>query len=117
MDRAALYQRADARVDRMIEAGLPAEVQDLVDRGYGWHLPAMSGLGYIQFRPYFNAEADLTEVVERIKIETHDFIRRQYTWFRPKTVGIHWLDAPSPQHRETAGHKVTSFLAQSEPIS
>ncbi len=122
MDRAALYERADTRVDKMIEAGLPAEVQDLVDRAYGWRLPSMSGLGYIQFRPYIDTEGclgkiSLGEVVERIKIETHDFIRRQYTWFRPKTAGIHWLDAPSPQHHETAGHKVTSFLAQSEPIS
>jgi len=122
MDRAALYERADARVDRMIEAGLPAEVQDLVDLGYGWRLPAMSGLGYIQFRPYIDHEGclgkvSLDEVVERIKIETHDFIRRQYTWFRPKASGIHWLDAPSPQHHETAGHRVTDFLAQSEPIS
>ena len=117
MDRAALYQRADTRVDRMIEAGLPAEVQGLVDRGYGWHLPAMSGLGYIQFRPYIDTEVCLGKVVERIKMETHDFIRRQYTWFRPKASGIHWLDAPSPQLPETAGDRITDFLAQSEPIS
>ena len=116
MDRAALYERADTRVDKMIEAGLPSEVQDLVDRGYGWRLPAMSGLGYIQFRPYVEGEADLGEVVERIKIETHDFIRRQYTWFRPKASDIHWLDAPSPQCHETAGQGVTNFLAQSKPI-
>ena len=126
MDRAALYERADTRVDKMIEAGLPAEVQDLVDRGYGWRLPAMSGLGYIQFRPYIDpvdprgegcrSNVSLGEVVERIKIETHDFIRRQYTWFRPKTAGIHWLDVASPQHQETARQRVTSFLAQSEDI-
>jgi len=117
MDRAALYERADARVDRMIEAGLPAEVQDLVDRGYGWRLPAMSGLGYIQFRPYIEGETGLDEVVERIKIETHDFIRRQYTWFRPKASDIHWLDAPSSQCHETAGQRVINFLAQPEPTS
>jgi len=126
MDRAALYERADTRVDKMIEAGLPAEVQDLVDRGYGWRLPAMSGLGYIQFRPYIDpvdprgegcrSNVSLGEVVERIKIETHDFIRRQYTWFRPKTAGVHWLDVASPQHQETARQRVTSFLAQSEDI-
>jgi tRNA dimethylallyltransferase len=117
MDRAALYERADTRVDKMIEAGLPSEVKDLVDRGYGWRLPAMSGLGYIQFRPYVEGEADLGEVVERIKIETHDFIRRQYTWFRPKASDIHWLDAPSPQCHETAGQRVTNFLAPSKPTS
>ena len=54
MDRATLYARADARVDAMMAAGLPDEVARLLDRGYDWQLPSMSGLGYIQFRPHFD---------------------------------------------------------------
>lgn len=112
MDRAALYARADARVDRMMAAGLLDEVRGLLDRGYGWQLPAMSGLGYIQFRPYFEGTADLDAVVERIKLDTHAFIRRQYAWFRPKAEDIHWLDAGQP-HREAALAIVRDFLASS----
>ncbi len=103
MDREALYARADARVDAMIAEGLPAEVQRLLDMGYGWELPAMSGLGYIQFRPHFEGEAPLEEVAERIKLDTHDFIRRQYTWFRPNSPKIHWMDVteePVPEALE-----------------
>lgn len=93
LPRDALYARADARVDAMIAAGLQAEVRGLLDRGYGWELPALSGLGYIQFRPHFAGDATRDATIERIKLDTHNFIRRQYTWFRPKSADIHWLDA------------------------
>jgi tRNA dimethylallyltransferase len=93
MEREELYARADARVEAMMKAGLLQEVKQLLAQGYGWDLPAMSGLGYAQFRPYLAGEATLDEVVERIKLDTHDFIRRQYTWFSPSAQDIHWLDA------------------------
>ena len=93
MERTLLYARADARVDAMMESGLLDEVRHLVALGYDWQLPAMSGLGYIQFRPYFAGEATVEDVVDRIKLDTHAFIRRQYAWFRPKAQDIHWLDA------------------------
>lgn len=93
MEREELYARADARVEAMMDAGLLQEVKHLIAKGYGWDLPAMSGLGYAQFRPYLAGEATLDEAVERIKLDTHDFIRRQYTWFSPSAQDIHWLDA------------------------
>jgi tRNA dimethylallyltransferase len=99
MERAALYARADARVDAMMAAGLSDEVKALRERGYDWRLPAMSSLGYSQFRPYFANEVTaigatkLEDVIERIKLDTHAFIRRQYAWFRSRSKHIHWLDA------------------------
>jgi len=93
MDRAALYARADKRVEEMMRAGLLEEVQRLVEAGYGWDLPAMSGLGYVQFRPYFEGEATLEEVVAEIKRATRRFIRRQYNWFRLDDPRIRWFDA------------------------
>lgn len=102
MERAALYARADARVDVMMAAGLPAEVAALQERGYDWRLPAMSSLGYAQFHPYFTGKSTLEDVTERIKLDTHAFIRRQYAWFRSRAEHIHWLDAdqnPTAQAR------------------
>ncbi len=109
LERSALYARADARVAAMMAAGLLAEVEGLLARGYGWELPAMSGLGYIQFRPFFEGQATLADVAERIQLDTHDFIRRQYAWFRPGAPDIHWLsaDAGVPQ---TALRLVDDFL-------
>jgi tRNA dimethylallyltransferase len=110
MEREALYARADARVDAMIEAGLVEEVRALLDNGYDWSLPSMSGLGYSQLKPYFEGEATLEEAIERIKLDTHDFIRRQYTWFRPNSPRIHWIDAQSPNPSAQACDLVAAFL-------
>jgi len=92
MERAALYARADRRVEAMIAAGLEDEVRRLVEAGYGWHLPAMSGLGYAQWRPYFEGQATLEEVVAEIRRATHRFIRTQYNWFRLSDPAIRWFD-------------------------
>ncbi len=81
-DTPALYARIDQRVDAMMQAGLLAEVESLRAAGYGWELPAMSGIGYREFMPYFAGESTLAAVVERIKFNTHAFARRQATWFR-----------------------------------
>jgi tRNA dimethylallyltransferase len=82
MPRAALYARIDRRVDAMLAAGLLAEVEQLLARGYRWDSPAMSGLGYRQFQPYVAGQATLEACVERLKFDTHAFARRQANWFR-----------------------------------
>lgn len=97
--RDELYARADARVDAMVAAGLADEVAGLVARGYGWELPAMSSLGYIQLRPYLQGEASLAACVERLKFDTHSFIRRQGAWFKR----LPHLEVWSPGHPEWAG--------------
>ncbi len=93
MPRAELYARADARVRAMVAAGLLDEIARLREAGYAWELPSLSGLGYIQFRPYFEGKGTLEQAVERTQLDTHDFIRRQYTWFRPADPQIRWLEA------------------------
>jgi tRNA dimethylallyltransferase len=92
MEREALYARTDARVEAMMAAGLEEEVRRLVKAGYKWDLPAMSGLGFIQFRPYLENAATLEEVATEIKSATHSFIRRQYNWFRLSDPAIQWFD-------------------------
>ncbi|RLC97658.1 MAG: tRNA (adenosine(37)-N6)-dimethylallyltransferase MiaA [Chloroflexi bacterium] len=92
MERATLYARADRRVEAMMVARLEDEVRRLVEAGYDWALPAMSGLGYVQFKPYFDGQATLEQVVAEIKWATHRFIRRQYNWFRLNDPVIRWFD-------------------------
>lgn len=95
MDRQALYTRADARVASMLTAGLVEETRQLVERGYGWHLPAMSSLGYREVGTFLRGESSLAEAVERHKLNTHAYIRRQLTWLRSNP-RIIWLDAALP---------------------
>ncbi|HEY0739555.1 MAG TPA: tRNA (adenosine(37)-N6)-dimethylallyltransferase MiaA [Herpetosiphonaceae bacterium] len=82
LDRPTLYRRIDERVDAMIAAGLVAEVRGLLERGYDWTLPAMSSLGYKEFRPHFEHAAPLDECIQRLKFNTHAFVRKQDMWFK-----------------------------------
>jgi tRNA dimethylallyltransferase len=92
MERAALYARADARIDAMLAAGLVAETEALLARGYSWELPSMSSLGYREIGAYLRGEMTLAEATTRFKQATHSYIRRQLTWFR-RDERLAWLDA------------------------
>lgn len=109
-ERAWLYQRIDARVDKMMADGLLAEVMALQRAGYGRKLPALSGLGYRQLYDYLAGELTLPEAVERIKFETHRFARQQNTWFRRDDPTIHWLDAARPDLAAAAQTWVAHWL-------
>jgi tRNA dimethylallyltransferase len=90
--RPALYARIDARVDRMIARGLVDEVRGLAEAGYGWNLPAMSGLGYRQIGQHLRGEIDLETAIALIKKGTRRFVQQQYNWFPLDDPAIRWLD-------------------------
>jgi tRNA dimethylallyltransferase len=113
-DRAELYRRIDLRVDEMIEQGLVAEVEKLVEMGYDFNLPAMSGIGYKQIGLFLKGESTLAAAIQQIKFETHRFVRHQYTWFRLKDDRIHWFDIKGQVNAEIKS-TLTRFL-KSEPV-
>jgi tRNA dimethylallyltransferase len=90
LEREQLYARADQRVGLMMEQGFLDEVQRLLDTGYSRTLPSMSGLGYAQLAAHLLDNVPLAEAILNTKHATHDFIRRQYTWFRGHDSGILW---------------------------
>lgn len=90
MDRQALYQRIETRVEWEIHKGLVQETQSLMDRGYHRELGSMKGLGYRQFAGYLAGEYSYTEAVRLLKRDTRHFAKRQMTWFQ-KEPGIHWV--------------------------
>jgi tRNA dimethylallyltransferase len=90
LERESLYLRADARVDEMIAAGFLDEVRGLLAKGYSRALPSMSGIGYAQLAAHLLDGVPLDAAVQATKLATHDFIRRQDTWFRGHDHGILW---------------------------
>ena len=99
-DRAELYHRIDRRVDSMVERGLVAEVEKLINMGYDFDLPSMSGIGYRQIGLFLKGELNLLSAIQQIKSETHRFVRHQYAWFRLKDERIHWFDIQSQPDSE-----------------
>jgi tRNA dimethylallyltransferase len=110
MPRPLLYKRIDQRIERMVAAGLVQEVRSLVARGYGYDLPAMSGLGYRQIGMYLRGELSLQEAVALIKRHTRRFVRQQANWFREDDRRIVWFDASKPVF-EAVLARIRSFLA------
>ena len=92
MERQQLYDRADQRVDQMMTAGFLQEVSKLLEMNYNRTLPSMSGLGYKELVTHLVDDLPLDEAVANTKTATHDFIRRQYTWFHGHDTGIRWHD-------------------------
>jgi tRNA dimethylallyltransferase len=109
MPREHLYARIDARIDHMMDTGLLDEVRGLVEAGYTWDCPAMSGLGYAQWRPYLAGEIAVEDAVAAIRRDTRAFARRQYTWFKARTAGIRWIDT-NETSRDTVIGLVQSWL-------
>lgn len=91
MDREKLYERINRRVDIMIEQGLIEEVQSLVNK-YKEFPTAMQGLGYKEVLEYLNGDTTKEEMIEKIKMETRRYAKRQLTWFR-RYETIKWIDA------------------------
>ena len=112
-DRAELYRRIDLRIDEMVERGLAAEVEKLVNMGYDFNLPAMSSIGYKQIGMFLKGELTLTAAIQQIKFETHRFVRHQYAWFRLKDERIHWFEIKTRVDSEIET-TLTEFL-ENEP--
>ncbi len=110
-DRVELYRRIDSRVDEMIEQGLVAEADRLLNRGYGFKLPAMSGIGYKQIGAFLNGGLPLAAAIQQIKFETHRFVRHQYTWFQLRDSRISWVDIGSDDTDSQITESVARFTA------
>ncbi len=91
-ERTSLYRMIDARVDRMIEAGLAEEVCRLEERGYGLHNSALNTVGYKELLLHRQGEFPFAEAVSLIKRNTRRFAKRQLTWFRGDR-RIDWVEA------------------------
>ena len=90
MPRDQLYQRIDKRIDQMIKAGLLKEVEELLKKGVSFDDQAMKGIGYREFKAYFDQEKTLDEVIAKIKSDSHNFAKRQYTWLRHQ-LKVEWI--------------------------
>lgn len=81
-DRENLYTNIEKRVDKMISDGLVDEVTKLQAMGLTRNNVSMQGLGYKEILDYLDNKCTLEEAIEKIKLETRHFAKRQLTWFR-----------------------------------
>ena len=89
-NREKLYDRINKRVDIMFEQGLLQEVKNILDK-YEEFPTAMQGLGYKEVVDFLQNKCTREEMIEKIKMETRRYAKRQLTWFRKNKQTI-WLD-------------------------
>lgn len=92
VDREVLKQRITARADAMIAAGLERETRQLIEQ-YGWDCEALKGVGYAQWREYFDGPQTMAETRQKIIKATLDLAKRQRTWFK-RNKSVQWFSAP-----------------------
>jgi len=91
LERSILYERINARVDRMFEQGLAEEVENLKKQGLNSKHQSMQGIGYKEILDALEGQYSLDEAKEKIKQGSRRYAKRQMTWFK-KEQGINWLD-------------------------
>ena len=98
MDRQKLYDRINLRVDLMIKDGLVDEVKRMLEK-YSEFPTAMQGLGYKEIVDYLNGNCLLDEAIEKIKLETRRYAKRQLTWFRSYDNAT-WIESGNPENTD-----------------
>jgi tRNA dimethylallyltransferase len=101
MEREALYERIDARVDEMLARGVREEV--LKANAAGASDTARKALGFQEL---------LAGDVEAMKRHTRNYARRQLTWMR-KLSGIHTIDLTARRPEDVA-IEIVEVLARLE---
>ncbi|MBO4343826.1 MAG: tRNA (adenosine(37)-N6)-dimethylallyltransferase MiaA [Clostridia bacterium] len=109
-DREILYDKINKRVDKMMENGLEKEARALYESGLEKTETAGQAIGYKEFYPYFKGQASLEECVERLKINSRHYAKRQLTWFS-RNKSIIWLYRDGKDDVEKAAFdEIDAFL-------
>ena len=91
VERARLYERINLRVDQMMEKGLYQEVERLCKMGADRNSTAMQAIGYKEILDSIEGIISPEEAVEKIKMESRRYAKRQLTWFK-RNENIHWIN-------------------------
>jgi len=89
-DRAQLYRILDARTTEMFGCGLVEEVRSLLAAGCSGDEKPFESLGYKQAHSHIRGSITIDEAVASTQIETRQYAKRQWTWFR-RDAEVIWL--------------------------
>jgi len=87
LPKSDLHQRINHRVDKMIASGLVNEVKGLMQYK---RLNALQTVGYQEILDHLENKLTLEEAIDKIKIHTRQYAKRQMTWFKRDNEMI-WL--------------------------
>lgn len=80
-----IYDRINARVDKMVEAGLLDEVKGLVDSGLEDDVRRIKAHGYPALLDWAHGVVTLEEALETMRMDTRHYAKRQMTFIRSRS--------------------------------
>jgi len=87
-----LIHRIDSRFDDMMNSGALEECEAAKMAGFKPNLPANRAIGAREIIAALDGEITMQEAITKAKIQTHQFAKRQRTWFRSKMKDWRQLD-------------------------
>jgi tRNA dimethylallyltransferase len=90
LDRTALVERLDRRVEAMWRDGMLDEVERLRARGLERGVTASRAIGYAQALAQLRGELDEAEAIAQTQALTRRYARRQVSWFR-RYADLEWV--------------------------
>lgn len=115
-----LKKRVESRVEKRISQGIEDEVKRLVEDGYDWNMTSMSGLGYKEWKPFFeistikyqiskrNKEKLVRDIIEKWKLHEYQYAKRQITWFKKQKID-HWFYVTEGDYKKRVVEKVARW--------
>lgn len=82
MNRLQHVAQIEARVEKMVHDGLIKETQQILNAGFTPSLQALQTVGYKEAIEHLNGTITLDDMIQKIKISTRQYAKRQATWFR-----------------------------------
>jgi tRNA dimethylallyltransferase len=109
-EKAEENKRINARVKRMISAGLVDEVQSLLDEEKPLSKQARCAIGYAEIIDYLSGRTSLEDAIELIKKNTRRLAKSQRTWFRTFK-NVNWLDIEAEEPGEKIFSRAKAMLS------
>lgn len=110
-DRDKLYDRINKRVDEMVQNGLVDECRRVYEQGE--IKTACQAIGFKELIPYFKGVCSVEECIDKIKLETRHYAKRQLTWFR-RMSGIRWVYVDKYDSFEKIIKNIENIVAKSK---
>ena len=110
-DRDKLYDRINKRVDEMVQNGIVDECRRVYEQGE--IKTACQAIGFKELIPYFKGVCSVEECIDKIKLETRHYAKRQLTWFR-RMSGIRWVYVDKYDSFEKIIKNIENIVAKSK---
>ena len=109
-DRADLYQRIEERCLRILDAGLVAELRDLLATGVPADAPGLRTVGYREFLPHLLEGKPLSACIEEFVRDSRRYAKRQGTWLRHRVPDAVVLHVEADETPEETAERVSAAL-------